>query len=69
MGVLKHGISCAGCASEEMDDVVIFNDEISNNSKYVVMFDPVDGGNNIDVNIPSAQFSAFIKEERDWQAL
>ena len=31
---LKHGISCASCASEEMDDVVIFNDEISNNSKY-----------------------------------
>ncbi len=51
MGVLKHGISSAGVASEEMDDVVIFDDEISNNSKYVVMFDPVDGSNNIDVNI------------------
>ncbi len=51
MGVLKHGISCAGIASEEMDDIVIFDDEISNQSKYVVMFDPVDGSNNIDVNI------------------
>src|SRR5580765_6499063 len=51
MGVLKHGISCAGIASEEMDDIVVFDDEISNNSKYVVMFDPVDGSNNIDVNI------------------
>ena len=51
MSVLKHGISCAGCASEEMDDIVVFDDEISNNSKYVVMFDPVDGSNNIDVNI------------------
>ncbi len=51
MGVLKHGISCAGVASEEMDDIVIFDDEVSNNSKYVVMFDPVDGSNNIDVNI------------------
>ncbi|CAN5721165.1 class 1 fructose-bisphosphatase [soil metagenome] len=51
MNVLKNGISCAGCASEEMDDVVIFDDDISNNSKYVVMFDPVDGSNNIDVNI------------------
>ena len=50
-GVLRHGISCAGVASEEMDDVVIFDDEVSNNSKYVVLFDPVDGGNNIDVNI------------------
>src|SRR5499425_465365 len=44
-GVLRHGISCAGIASEEMDDIVVFDDEISNNSKYVVMFDPVDGSN------------------------
>src|SRR6188768_2263385 len=35
MGVLKHGISCAGIGSEEMDDFVVFDDEISNNSKYV----------------------------------
>ena len=33
------------------------------------MFDPVDGSNNIDVNISIGKFSAFIKEERDWQAL
>ena len=50
IGVLKHGISCAGIASEEMDDIVVFNDEISNNSKYVVMFDPLDGSANIDTN-------------------
>src|SRR5262249_8019335 len=48
MGVLKHGISCAGICSEEMDDVVVFDDEISNDSKYVVMFDPLDGSSNID---------------------
>jgi len=29
---------------------VIFNDEVSNNSKYVVMFDPLDGSTNIDTN-------------------
>ncbi|TAF55142.1 MAG: class 1 fructose-bisphosphatase [Sphingobacteriia bacterium] len=51
MGVLKHGISCAGIGSEEMDDFVVFNDEISNNSKYVVLFDPLDGSGNIDVNV------------------
>lgn len=49
--VLQHGISCAGIASEELDDIVVFDDEISNNSKYVVMFDPLDGSGNIDVNI------------------
>jgi fructose-1,6-bisphosphatase I len=51
MGVLRHGISCAGIGSEEMDDVVIFNDDISNNSKYVCLFDPLDGSTNIDVNV------------------
>ena len=43
MGVLRHGISCAGIGSEELDDIVIFNDEISNKSKYVCLFDPLDG--------------------------
>lgn len=52
VGVLRHGISCAGVASEEMDDIVIFNDEVSNQSKYVVLFDPIDGSSNIDVNMP-----------------
>jgi len=51
MGVLKHGIACAGIASEELDDIVVFDDDVSNNSKYVCMFDPLDGSGNIDVNV------------------
>jgi fructose-1,6-bisphosphatase I len=51
MGVLRHGISCAGIGSEELDDVVVFDDEISNKSKYVCLFDPLDGSSNIDVNV------------------
>ena len=51
VGVLRHGISCAGIGSEEIDDVVIFDDEISNTSKYVCLFDPLDGSANIDVNV------------------
>lgn len=51
MGVLRHGISCAGIGSEELDDVVIFDDDISNQSKYVCLFDPLDGSSNIDVNV------------------
>ncbi|MEO6316398.1 MAG: class 1 fructose-bisphosphatase [Chitinophagaceae bacterium] len=49
--VLQQGISCAGIASEELDDFVAFDDEVSNQSKYVCMFDPLDGSGNIDVNI------------------
>jgi fructose-1,6-bisphosphatase I len=51
IGVLKHGVSCAGIGSEELDDIVVFDDELSNQSKYVVMFDPLDGSANIDTNI------------------
>lgn len=51
MGVLQHGISCAGIASEELDDFVPFDDAVSSNSKYVCMFDPLDGSSNIDVNV------------------
>lgn len=50
-GVLRHGISCAGIASEELDDFVVFEDEISKKSKYVCMYDPLDGSSNIDVNV------------------
>ncbi len=49
--VLRHGISCAGIASEELDDVVIFDNEVSRASKYICMFDPLDGSTNIDVNV------------------
>ena len=51
MGVLRHGVSCAGIASEELDEFVAFDDEVSKNSKYVCLFDPLDGSGNIDVNV------------------
>jgi fructose-1,6-bisphosphatase I len=58
--VLQHGISCAGVASEELDDCIAFEDEISKNSKYVCLFDPLDGSGNIDVNVSIGTiFSVF----------
>jgi fructose-1,6-bisphosphatase I len=50
-GVLQHGIACAGIASEELDDFVAFDDAKSVQSKYVCLFDPLDGSSNIDVNV------------------
>ena len=50
-GVLQHGVSCAGIASEELDDYVAFDDSESKKSKYVCLFDPLDGSANIDVNV------------------
>ena len=41
----------AGIASEEEDEIVIFDGERAENAKYVVLMDPLDGSSNIDVNV------------------
>ncbi len=50
INILKNSTDCAGIASEENDDHVCYEDTYSANSKYVVLFDPLDGSSNIDVN-------------------
>ena len=40
-----------GIASEEDEKEVIFNTQRGNDSKYVVLMDPLDGSSNIDVNV------------------
>jgi fructose-1,6-bisphosphatase I len=50
INILRHSSDCAGVASEENDEFIAFEDEFSKNSKYVVLFDPLDGSSNIDVN-------------------
>lgn len=50
--VLRNSIYCAGMVSEENDDIIIFDDVKNNQSKYVVLMDPLDGSGNIDVNMP-----------------
>ena len=49
--VLRSGINCAGIVSEENEKMVVFDDAKSNQSKYVLLMDPVDGSGNIDINI------------------
>src|SRR3982750_3458481 len=65
MGVLRHGISCAGIGSEELDDFVAFDDEVSNNSKYVCLFDPLDGSGNIDVNVSIGTIFSIYRRTSD----
>ena len=50
INMLRLSNECAGIASEENDEFIAFEDEYSVNSKYVVLFDPLDGSSNIDVN-------------------
>ena len=44
------GVVC-GIASEENNDFVAFTSQDAQNGKYIVLFDPLDGSSNIDVNV------------------
>lgn len=61
INVLRNSSDCAGVASEEDDDIIVFDDEFSNTSKYVVLFDPLDGSSNIDVNASIGTIFAVYK--------
>ncbi|MBA3829820.1 MAG: class 1 fructose-bisphosphatase [Taibaiella sp.] len=60
ISVLQNSADCAGIASEENDEEVCF-DEYSSHSKYVVLFDPLDGSSNIDVNAPIGTIFAIYR--------
>lgn len=51
IAALKAGGEVCAIASEENDDIIPIDTEISKNAKYVVAIDPLDGSSNIDVNV------------------
>ena len=50
-----------GIASEENDDFVAFTSQESQNGKYIVLFDPLDGSSNIDVNVSIGTIFAIYR--------
>ena len=51
INMFKAGGEVCGIASEENDDFMAFDTQFSKDGKYVVLFDPLDGSSNIDVNV------------------
>lgn len=51
IAALSAGGECCAIASEENEDIVIVDNQMSANAKYVVAIDPLDGSSNIDVNV------------------
>ncbi len=51
INMFRTGGEVCGIASEENDDYMAFDNETSRKGKYVVLFDPLDGSSNIDVNV------------------
>jgi len=51
IAALKAGGEVCAIASEENDDIIPIDSDISKNARYVVAIDPLDGSSNIDVNV------------------
>jgi fructose-1,6-bisphosphatase I len=51
ISALKHGGECCIVASEENDDYIHLDTDVSMDAKYIVAIDPLDGSSNIDVNV------------------
>ncbi len=60
---LKNSGECCGIASEENDTFVPI--ESSLNANYVVLFDPLDGSSNIDVNVSIGTIFAIYRRFSD----
>lgn len=48
---LKNSRECCGVASEEDQEIITWDDELSRDGNYIFCMDPLDGSSNIDVNV------------------
>jgi fructose-1,6-bisphosphatase I len=61
IAVLKTRGHCAAIASEEMEELRVLSTEPR--AKYVVVFDPLDGSSNIDVNVSIGTIFGVLRKE------
>lgn len=52
INALKYGGMVCAIASEENEELIVYDNLFSQNGKYVVAMDPLDGSSNIEVNVP-----------------
>lgn len=62
---LKNSGECCGIASEENPDFLPFPSLESKSAKYVVVFDPLDGSSNIDVNVSVGTIFGIYRRKSD----
>ncbi|WP_121811360.1 class 1 fructose-bisphosphatase [Mucilaginibacter kameinonensis] len=66
ISALKSGGECCIVASEENEDIIRLDTDVSKNAKYIVAIDPLDGSSNIDVNVPVGTiFSIYRRKSSD----
>lgn len=63
IAALKASGVCCGLATEENQHMIVFDDELSLDGKYIVCMDPLDGSSNIDVNVSiGTVFSIYLRK-------
>ena len=62
---LQNSGECCAIASEENEDIIQLPSVGSKQSHYVVMFDPLDGSSNIDVNVSVGTIFAIYRRTTD----
>jgi fructose-1,6-bisphosphatase I len=62
---LKNSGECAGIGSEELDDIINVEPIPGKKAHYVVLFDPLDGSSNIDVNVSVGTIFAIYRRVSD----
>ncbi len=62
---LKNSGECAGIASEENEDFIPIPSLEDKPSKYIVVFDPLDGSSNIDVNVSVGTIFGIYRRKSD----
>jgi len=69
ISALKDGGECCIVVSEENDECVHIESEVSKNAKYIVAMDPLDGSSNIDVNVAVGTiFSIYRRKSTEGKA-
>ncbi|MVN91831.1 class 1 fructose-bisphosphatase [Mucilaginibacter aquatilis] len=69
IAALQSGGECCIVVSEENDEYVYIDSEISKNAKYIVAIDPLDGSSNIDVNVGVGTiFSIYRRKSTEGKA-
>ena len=65
ISALRSGGECLAIASEENEDLIEIESPVSQNAKYVVCIDPLDGSSNIDVNVSIGTIFSIYRRRTD----
>lgn len=58
---LRASGECCGAASEENEDIILFDEGLCRQGRYIVCMDPLDGSSNIDVNVSVGTIFSIYK--------